>query len=121
MIKKLTCIECPQGCQLTVDVENGYVIKVTGQKCPRGDIYAKQEIENPLRTLISTVVARGLSLKMVPVKTSKPMPKTRLIEGMQEVRKVLLKKPVQINEIIQENFLGLELDLIATRTAHKVP
>lgn len=117
MIKKMTCIQCPQGCQLSVDVENGYVLKVTGNKCPKGEAYAKQEIENPVRTLTSTVLAEGLSLKMVPVKTSKPIPKNKLMAVMQEIRKIKINKPMRVNQSLVKNILGLGADLVLTRNA----
>ena len=36
MIRELTCIVCPKGCQLKAEIENGEVINVTGFTCPRG-------------------------------------------------------------------------------------
>ena len=36
MTKELICINCPMGCMLTAEVENGEVISVTGNTCPRG-------------------------------------------------------------------------------------
>ncbi|MFC1517853.1 DUF1667 domain-containing protein [Candidatus Margulisiibacteriota bacterium] len=115
-IRKMTCIECPQGCQLSVDIDKGYVIKVTGHKCPKGETYAKQEVEAPMRTLISTVVARGLEIKMVPVKTNKEIPKEKLLEGIREIREQVIKKPIKMGEIIIPRFLGLDCDLVATRS-----
>jgi CxxC motif-containing protein len=117
MIKHLTCIACPNGCQLEVDEEGGRVIKVTGNKCEKGEVYAKQEIENPMRVLSSTVLAKGLNLKMVPVRTSKPIPKAKLFEAMTEIRKIKLNRPVRAGDIIVKNFLGLDADLIAARAA----
>lgn len=117
MIKRLTCIECPQGCQLEIDVEGGHVIKVTGHKCPKGETYAKQEIEDPRRTLTTTVLSRGLDLKMVPVKTSAPIPKARLMEAMQETKHIRLEHVVKVNQVIVKDFLGLGVDLISEREA----
>ena len=121
MKKSLTCIECPQGCRLEADLENGYVIKVTGEKCPKGLAYAKQEIENPMRTLTSTVTAAGLNLPRVPVRTSRPIPKNRLAEAMRAIRALRLDHPVAAGEAIQKDFLGLQVDLIATRTVAAGP
>jgi CxxC motif-containing protein len=113
--KKLTCIECPQGCGLTVELENGFMVKVAGNKCPKGEAYAKQEIENPLRTLTTTVLAQGLALKMVPVRTSRPIPKSRLLDAMAAVRSLRVSQPVKMHEVLAADFLGLNVDLIATR------
>jgi len=115
MIKKLTCIECPKSCILSAEVESGKIVKVTGNLCPKGITYAKSEIENPMRILTSTVPAKGLSLKMVPVRTDRPIPKSNLLVAMQEMRKLRISKPVDIGEVIVPNFLGLGVNLIAAR------
>jgi CxxC motif-containing protein len=116
-IRKITCIACPNGCQLEVDEEDGRVIKVTGNKCEKGDAYARQEVENPMRIISSTVLAKGLNLKMVPVRTNKPIPKARIFEAMAEIRKIRLDKPVKAGNIVVKNFLGLDVDLTAARPA----
>jgi len=117
MIKKITCIECPVGCQLEVETDGSYVIKVTGNKCEKGPVYAKQEIENPMRILTSVVLAEGLDLKTVPVRTSKPIPKAKLVEAMAAVKKIKLTAPVKVGDTIAANFLGLGVDLVSTRNA----
>ena len=117
MIKKLTCIECPKGCVLSIDIENCRVVRVSGNECPKGEKYAIQEIESPMRILTSAVLAEGLSLKMVPIRTDKPIPKSRLVEAMEEVKKIRLKEPVRSGSVIVENFLGLGVNLLATRNA----
>ena len=63
---------------MAVDVENGKVIKVTGNECPKGEKYAMSEVENPARILTSVILGQGLELKMIPVMTDKPMPKSRI-------------------------------------------
>lgn len=115
MIKKMTCIECPKGCLLSIDIENCRVIKVSGNECPKGEAYAVQEIENPTRILTSAVLTEGLSLKMVPVRTDKPIPKSKLMEAMGEIKNIRLKSPVKSGSVIVENFLNLGVDLLSTR------
>ena len=117
MTKKLTCIECPKGCRLTVNIENSKVIKVTGNECPKGEVYVVSEIENPVRILTSTVLCRGLTLKMLPVRTDKPIPKSMIFEAMREVKKIKLERPLNAGSIIVKNFLGLGVNLITARSA----
>lgn len=119
MNKKLTCIECPVGCCLSVDIEKCRVIKVDGHKCPKGEIYAVAEVENPIRILTSTVLTIGLNIKMLPVRTDRPMPKSRIFEAMAEVKKIRVKNQISPGDIIVENFLGLGINLVATRGAGK--
>jgi CxxC motif-containing protein len=117
MIKTLVCIECPKSCGLSVEIENGKVRDVKNAKCPKGIGYAIAELENPTRILTATVLAKGLGLKLVPVRTDKPIPKPDLLRAAEEIRKLKLTKPVKTGDIIADNFLGLGVKLIATRTA----
>ncbi len=116
-IKKITCIECPQGCSLTVEMGEGTVVRVTGNRCGKGESYAQEECVNPVRTLTSSVVAEGLSLRIVPVKTDKPIPKVRIFDAMNAIRGVKLSVPVDCGDIVVANFLDLGVNLIATRAA----
>ena len=115
MTRKITCIECPQGCVLSVDIESCKVIRVDGSKCPKGEKYALSEVENPVRVLTSTILTIGLPLKMVPVRTDHPIPKSDLKNAMEEIKKIRLNRPVQAGTVIVKNILGLEANLITTR------
>ena len=121
MKKTMTCIECPQSCALTVDIENCQVVKVSGNQCPRGEAYARAEVENPVRILTGTVLAHGLEMKMVPVRTDKPIPKVKVAEAAAELKKIKVTKPLGINDVIVYNFLGLNVNLISTRKAGTRP
>jgi len=117
MNKRITCIECPKGCSLSVDIENCKAVRIQGQQCPKGEKYAVAEVENPARILTSAVLTRGLGLKMLPVRTNKPIPKSSLMDAMREIRGIRVEKPIHTGEIIVKNFLGLGVDLAATRDA----
>jgi len=116
MIKHITCIECPRGCLLSVEVKNNSVTKVSGNECVKGEKYAVSEIEHPVRIFTSTVLTRGVFLKLLPVRTDKPIPMDALFKAMREIRKIRVTKAVAAGEIIQKKFLGLNVNLIATRT-----
>ena len=48
--RELVCVSCPMGCAITVELDdNGQVTSVTGNTCPRGDKYARQECTHPER------------------------------------------------------------------------
>jgi len=120
MNKKITCIECPKGCALKVNLETCRVVEVKGAKCPKGEKYAITEIENPVRILTSSVTAEGLDLKLVPARTSKPIPKDKIMAAMNIIKKSKVHDTVQIGEVIIKNLLNLGVDLIATRSAIRV-
>ena len=48
-IKELICICCPKGCHLRVDTANDYA--VTGNACPNGAAYGKEELTQPPASL----------------------------------------------------------------------
>ena len=58
-IRELICINCPMGCPLTVTLEDGEVVSVTGNTCPRGDAYGRKEVTNPRRIVTTTVPVVG--------------------------------------------------------------
>lgn len=41
---KMTCIVCPNGCQLEVLVDEDEVADVSGNRCMRGYAYAQKEV-----------------------------------------------------------------------------
>lgn len=113
-VLEFTCIVCPIGCRLRVTLEDGEVRSVEGNRCPRGIVYAQNEIE-PKRVLISVVKVSGGNLPVVSVKTSEPMPKEMIPEAMRTLSKVTVQAPVKIGQVIIKDFLGLKINVIATR------
>ena len=112
-MKELICIVCPKGCHLTVDEENGYA--VSGNNCPRGEEYGKNEVIAPKRTITSTVKVRGGLYPRLPVKTDKPIPKELIFEAMKLLDAVELTAPVKVGDVVIENVLGTGASFIATR------
>jgi CxxC motif-containing protein len=119
MVKNLVCIECPKGCVLTVDIKGTAVKSVSGAKCPKGKLYAAAEAANPSRILTATVLARGMDIKLVPVRTDKPIPKKDLLRAMKKISDMVVTKPLEAGETVAENFLGLGAKLVATRRVEK--
>ncbi len=114
----LICINCPKGCHLVVEEVEGQ-IKVTGNSCPRGMTYAVNEMTNPLRTLTTTVAIDSQNCARLPVITSKPLPKGRVMDVMKKLKDVKAKVPVHLGDVIVENVLGLEADIIASKSIEK--
>ena len=113
MTKNLTCIICPQGCNINVEMENGEVKNISGNTCKRGYDYAMSEVTNPVRTITSTVKTENGD--MIPVKTSKPIPKELIFKCMEEINKVTASLPIRIGDVVIENILNTGADIVATR------
>ena len=92
--KNLTCICCPLGCQITVEIENKEVKSVIGNTCKRGDVYARKEVTSPTRIVTSTVKVSGGSAPTVSVKTKSDIPKSKIFDCVKALKDVTVHSPV---------------------------
>ena len=113
--RELTCIGCPMGCQITVELEEGEVISVKGNTCPIGDNYARNEVTHPERTVTSTVLIEGGDKCRLSVKTKSNIPKDKIVDCMKEIDAVRIKAPVKIGDVVVKNVAGTGVDVVATR------
>ncbi len=111
-MKEFTCIICPNGCKVTVD-DNG---NISGNKCPRGATYVKQESTHPVRTVTSTCkVVGNPEYRVVPCKTDGAIPKEKIFDVMHEINKVSVEFPVKMHQVLIENVCGTGINVIATK------
>lgn len=110
----LICITCPKGCHLSVDEENGYA--VTGNACPRGEVYGKNELKNPVRVVTSTVRVEGAAIPRLPVKTDRPLPKGKMLECMALLDTITAHTPVKVGDVLAANILGTDVNIVATKS-----
>jgi CxxC motif-containing protein len=114
--KEFICINCPRGCHLTVDDK----LNVSGNFCPRGAAYGKQEATNPTRTVTSTVRISGAELPLCPVKTAQPIPKGKMFDIMTSINAIRLCAPIHIGDVVIKNVCGTGVDVVATRNMEKI-
>ena len=119
-IKIIVCTTCPLGCEMEIEHEDRKLIKVTGQTCKRGDKYAEDEIVNPRRTLTSTVIINNAGIKLMPVKTSQPIAKDKLFEGMNIINSIKIDAPIKMWDILYENFTESGINLVAGRDVDRI-
>lgn len=111
--RKLTCIVCPRGCELSVSLSNsGEVLETSGYFCPRGKDYAVAECTAPVRTVTSTVMCEDGAI--VAVKTAAPIPKGMVFDVMKAINSVLAPKSVKIGDVVIANVCGTDVDVVAT-------
>lgn len=118
-IKKLTCINCPVGCSLKVEMDGENVICVSGNTCRRGEIYARKEVTNPTRIVTSIVKVVNGTSGTVSVKTKEDIPKEKIFVCVQALRGIEVQAPVHIGDVILENVAGTGVDIVATRNVEK--
>lgn len=117
--KRLICVTCPVGCEISVRIEDGKVTQVTGNRCPRGEVYARQEAVDPVRVVPTSVKVLAGERPLVSVKTDRPVPKRLISDIMELVRSLSVEAPVEIGQVISENLLNTNANLVATRPIHR--
>ena len=113
--RNLTCIGCPLGCSLSVQIENEQVVSVSGNTCPRGDSYARKEVTNPTRIVTSTVRIAGANGGMVSCKTQEDIPKNMIFDVVNALKEVEVDPPVRIGDVLVENVAGTGVNVVATK------
>ena len=113
--RKLICINCPLGCPLTVSIDQGSVVSVSGNTCPRGEAYGRKECTGPTRIVTSTVRVTGGRLPVVSVKTASDIPKDKMAECIAQLKNVSVSAPVHIGDVILENAASTGVSIVATR------
>ena len=100
----LNCILCPNGCRLRYE-EDG---TVSGNLCPRGVDYARQERADPHRTLTLTMRTRAGVL--VPVRTERPIPRRCIMEAVDMLQNITLPdRDFACGEVLVEDLMGTKV------------
>ncbi len=118
-MKEMICICCPMGCHLQVDDSDKTNIKVTGNTCPRGEKYAKDEVTAPKRMVTSVVRVKDGVIAMASVKTSAPIDKAKIFESLDLLKGIELVAPVKEGDIAYKDILGSGVDFIVTKNVAK--
>lgn len=113
MTRELTCIVCPMGCTLNVELEGKNVVSVSGNTCKRGEEYAQNECTNPMRCVTSTVMTEDGT--PVPVKTDRAIPKDKIAECMQKINNATARLPISVGDVIIENVFGSNIVATANK------
>ncbi len=120
MLKILTCIVCPIGCDIVAEIDNNTIKSIKGNKCAKGTTYLKNEIYNPMRTIATSVCVSKGDLPLVSVRVDKPILKAEIFNVMNIIKKIQLEAPVNIGDIIIKNVAGLDANVIATKNIKRI-
>lgn len=116
-VMTLYCTTCPTECQLYVEVdETGSVKAVTGNRCPRGEAFGRQEVICPMRILSSTVCITGASSgdALIPVRTQKAIPLAHQKDVMALIDRIEVQAPIHMGDIVITDAAGTGVDVIAS-------
>jgi len=123
--KELTCIVCPNGCQLEAMLENSdsgslQITEITGHLCEKGPEWAEQELTHPVRTVISNILVESGDLPLVSVRTDAPVPRNMIFYVMKEIKAAKTKAPVAIGQILIKHPAGTGCNIIATKNIRNI-
>ena len=119
-IRELICIGCPLGCPLRVELNDaGEVLSVSGNTCKRGEEYGRREVTAPTRTVTSTVRVLGGNAPVVPVRTAADIPKDKIFDCMEEIRKAEIAAPVKLGDVVIENVAGTGVSVVTTKAVER--
>ena len=106
---------------LAVDYDEikGKLIKIEGNNCKKGIKFAEKELANPVRILTTTISIDSKKLERLPVRSSAPAPKDKIRQMVNEVKKIKVKPPVKMGDVIAGNFLDTGVDIISSITVEE--
>ena len=117
MEKELVCIACPIGCRVRISsFDEVAELRVSGNRCARGEVYAREEALAPKRVVTATVAVRHGPLTRLPVKTDVPLAKELIPALLDELYSMAVVPPMPLGKAIVENFKGTGVRVVATRT-----
>lgn len=112
---EVTCTLCPISCKAKLFLEGDKVISVKNLECPRGRTYVENEVKKPVRDFFTVVKVEGARVSVLPIRTTGPIPKQKVIDCSAELSKVVVKAPIKLGSIIVRNLLNLGVDVISTK------
>ncbi|MEE8469904.1 MAG: DUF1667 domain-containing protein [Dehalococcoidia bacterium] len=117
--RHFTCVTCPIGCEIDVEIEGGKVVSMEGHKCAKAEEFVLQELEEPMRILTTTVRIQGARWAMLPVRTDKAIPKRLFHQVLGELAGIELQAPVKMADVIVGDAAATGADIIATRNMER--
>lgn len=111
-MKEMVCIVCPRGCRLKVDEAT---LEVTGNTCPRGAEYGRNEVTRPMRTVTGSVAITGGIHPRLAVRTDRAVPKEKMFDIMKVLHGFTACAPVKRGEVLIADVCGTGASVISSR------
>jgi CxxC motif-containing protein len=115
-----TCIVCPIGCRLHIEVGEDGELEVSGNRCKRGEAYAREEYEDPRRIVTATCAIEGGTMLRMPVRSTGGVPVDQLVGFLNEIYEIRLTAPVQRGATVATDVAGTGVNVVATATISQV-
>ena len=116
MPEEVTCIMCPLGCSVEVQIDGQEVSVKKGCRCKEGMKFVKMEAIFPGRILTTTIRTDSPDFLLLPVRSNKEISKEQLVECVRKISEHFIRTPVVLGQTVVENILDLGVDIIACRS-----
>jgi CxxC motif-containing protein len=105
----MVCIACPIGCRLAVTPLDGGAAQVAGNRCPRGEVYGREELLAPRRTVTAVVPTDCAPFPFAPVRTDRPLARDRIAALLGRLYGTVVSLPVRQGDVLIEDFDGVRV------------
>jgi CxxC motif-containing protein len=113
---EFTCIVCPIGCALTVEKAEDGSLVITGNRCPKGIVYAREETLSPKRVVTAVVRTDSKTFPCIPVRTDAALPRALVADLIKDLAYLSVRLPAARGTMVIENYRGSGVNVILTRT-----
>ncbi|WKY46915.1 DUF1667 domain-containing protein [Eubacteriaceae bacterium ES3] len=114
---QICCTTCPSECRISVFSDGGQIIKIEGNSCKRGIVFAEKEMTDPVRTLTSTVILKSSTGEIsVPVKSSQPIALRNMMDAMKQIHETQIDNAVKIGQVVIPDICCSGADIVACKT-----
>jgi CxxC motif-containing protein len=115
-MSKFTCIVCPIGCTLSVERSTLGDLMITGNRCPKGLAYAREETLAPKRTVTAVVRTDSRTWPCIPVRTDQPLPRALIPGLLTELSRRTVHLPAARGGVLIADYGETGVNVVFTRT-----
>jgi len=115
-MREMVCIVCPIGCRLSIEMKAEGEISVTGNRCPKGDAYGREEMLAPKRVVTAVVRTDSQAFPYIPVRTDKSLPRALIPELVADLAHLSVRLPAVRGTVLVEDYRGSGVNVVLTRT-----
>lgn len=113
--REMVCVACPLGCRLAV-TQGEVEISVVGNRCPKGEVYGREEVLSPKRVVTAVVRTDSRRFPYLSVRTDKPLPRGLMGELLHELNATTVSLPFGRGAVLIESFRDSGVNVVASRT-----
>ena len=116
---QVVCNKCEEYCVIDIKTEDE-VVEIIGNKCNEGIEFSEDYLKNSMDVLTTLVRIKGGQVKVVSVKSDKPIEKKLFLKCSRALSRINAGAPIKIGDVVCKNILNLGVDIICTKNVDKI-